>query len=57
VRDDIIDHYGDLSNFNVEYFKGLIYYLKMPFTKKGQEKRIKELFENEKKTEAYVSNI
>jgi hypothetical protein len=36
MRDDITDHYGDISKFNLDSFKGLIYYLKMPFTKKGQ---------------------
>ena len=37
MRKNIIDDYGDISKVTAQTIKGLIYYLKVPKDKKGQQ--------------------
>lgn len=54
----MIDDYGDISKVTATTLKGLIYYLKMPNDKKGQELRFRKILASDNKhVQKYESNL
>lgn len=43
INKEIIDDYGDISKVTATTLKGLIYYLKVPNDKVGQDKRFRQV--------------
>lgn len=46
INKEIIDDYGDIKKVTPSTLKGLIYYLKVPKDKAGQEKRFRQILSN-----------
>ena len=44
-----MDDYGDISKVSTDTLKGLIYYLKVPSDKIGQDKRFREIIASDGK--------
>lgn len=55
IKKGALEHYGDISKVNPQTLKALLYYLKVPRDKAGQEKRFREVLAS--KVSYSLSNV